>query len=182
MTLGGWDTRWLYFGLLLVVILERGFEQWIAGRNMRRLRARGGREVGRSHYPWMVLLHAAFLLACPLEVVLLERPFWPPLGLAMLLVLGATLAVRYWVITTLGERWTTRVFVVPGAPRITAGPYRFLRHPNYLAVIFEVAALPLVHGAWLSAMVFTMLNAWLLRVRIRVENAALDLALSRRSW
>jgi methyltransferase len=90
----------------------------------------------------------------------------------MLLLAGAT-GLRYWTITTLGERWTTRVLVRPGVPLVTRGPYRWLRHPNYLAVVIEIAALPLVHGAWLTAVIFSVLNAALLMVRIAAENEAL---------
>lgn len=174
MTMPDVDSRWLYGVLLLTVVLERLLEQWIAGRNARRLRERGGYEVGGEHYPWMVAMHAAFLVACPLEVWLAERPWRPLLGGAMVALLIATMGLRYWVIATLGDRWTTRVFVVPGEERIHGGPYRWLRHPNYLAVRLEVLALPLIHGAWITALVFTILNTWLLAVRIRAEDRALD--------
>lgn len=121
----------------------------------------------------MVALHAGFLAAAPLEVVALGRPFLPPLGLGMLGLFGLAVALRAWVIATLGERWCTRVIVLPGAPLVTGGPFRFLRHPNYLAVAIEMPSLALVHTAWLSALVFGGLNLLLLRTRIRVEDAAL---------
>ncbi|MEM8996283.1 MAG: isoprenylcysteine carboxylmethyltransferase family protein [Acidobacteriota bacterium] len=146
----------------------------IAKRHAERLVARGGYPVGDDHFPWMVTLHTALLVAAPLEAVVLERPFLPWLGWPMLAAVALTMALRYWVIASLGDRWTTRVFVVPDEAPVTGGPYRFLRHPNYLAVIVEVAALPLVHGAWLTALVFSALNAWLLTVRIRVEEKALE--------
>lgn len=168
------DSRGWYLVLLLVVTLERLFEQALAGRHARQLRQRGGFEVGREHYPWMVLMHAAFLVACALEVWWGHRPWLPLLGGAMLALLIATMVLRYWVITTLGDRWTTRIFVVPGEERIRGGPYRWLHHPNYLAVRLEVLALPLIHGAWLTAIIFSILNAWLLAVRIRAEDRALD--------
>ena len=97
-----------------------------------------------------------------------------PARVLLLLLLGVATALRYWTISTLGERWTTRVLVRPGMPLISGGPYRFLRHPNYLAVVIEIVALPLVHGAWLTAVVFSVANAVLLAVRIRAENAALE--------
>ena len=163
----------LYLGLLLLVALERGVELVLSARNARLARARGGVESGRGHYPVMAVFHGAFLVACALEVVLLRRPF-PGFvgGLALAVVLGAQ-ALRYWAIATLGWRWNTRIVVVPGAAPVTGGPYRFVRHPNYLAVIAEMVALPLVHGAWLTALAFTLGNAWLLRVRIHAEERAL---------
>jgi methyltransferase len=121
----------------------------------------------------MVLLHTAFLIVCPLEVWLLRRPFLPALGFSMLLVLILAVALRWWVIATLGERWTTRILCLPGVAPVTGGPYRLVRHPNYLAVIAEIAALPLVHAAWITALVFSLANAGLLRVRIAAEESAL---------
>ena len=163
----------LYLGLLLGVALERGVELVLSARNARLARVRGGVESGRGHYPVMAVFHGAFLVACGLEVVLLHRPFPGTLGwLALAVVLGAQ-ALRYWAIATLGWRWTTRIVVVPGSAPVTGGPYRFVRHPNYVAVIAEMVALPLVHGAWLTAVAFTVGNAWLLRVRIRAEERAL---------
>jgi len=169
----GIDTRLLYLGLLGLLILERLGELVITRRNARRALARGGIEVGAAHYPWMVALHTLLLAACPLEVFLLDRPFLPWLGWPMLGVLAATMGLRYWAISSLGERWTTTVIVIPGEEVVRRGPYKWLRHPNYLAVIAEVAALPLVHTAWLSAIVFSIGNAWVLRERIRTEERAL---------
>lgn len=167
------DTRDLYTVLVAAVALGRLIELRIAERHRRRLMARGGVEAGAGHYPWMVALHTAFLVACPLEVWLLDRPFLPGLAAAMLALLLAAVALRWWVIATLGERWTTRIIYLPGASPITGGPYRFLRHPNYLAVAAEIAALPLMHSAWITALAFSVLNIWLLGVRIRAEEAAL---------
>ena len=121
----------------------------------------------------MALLHTGLLIASPLEVFQLNRPWVPLLGIVMLLFLAGTMALRYWAITSLGDRWTTRVFVVPGEPPVAKGPYRWLRHPNYLAVITEVAVLPLIHGAWWTAIAFSIGNALVLRTRIRVEEEAL---------
>jgi methyltransferase len=167
------DTRLLYTLLVAAVAAGRLVELRIAGRNRRRLLARGGVEVAPGHYRWMVLQHAAFLISCPLEVWLLDRPFIPPLAAAMLLLVVLATALRYWVIRTLDGRWTTRIVVLPGTPPVVGGPYRLIRHPNYLAVCAEIAALPLVHTAWLTAVVFSVLNALVLRVRIRAEEKAL---------
>lgn len=167
------DSRTWYAGLVLLIALERAAELAVARRNARRLRARGGVESGAGHYPLMVAVHAGVLVACPLEVTLGDRPFLPWLGWPMLVLLAGALALRYWVIASLGGRWCTRVIVLPGTPLVAGGPYRFMRHPNYLAVAVELPALALVHTAWLSALVFGGLNALVLRARIRVEDAAL---------
>ncbi len=167
------DTRWLYVGLIGLVVLERLVELVITERNARNLRARGGFEVGKAHFLPMALLHTGLLIAAPLEAFRLERPFLPLFGTVMLVLLAGTMALRYWAISSLGDRWTTRVFVVPGEPPVAKGPYRWLRHPNYLAVIVEVVALPLIHTAWWTAIAFSIGNALVLRVRIRVEEEAL---------
>jgi len=167
-------SRWLYLGLILLVVFQRSSELRLAQRNERLARAAGAIEAGAGHYPWMVAIHTLFLISCVLEVWLLDRPFTPRAGGAMLLLLAVATALRYWTITILGERWTTRILVRPGVPLITGGPFRWLRHPNYLAVVIEIAALPLVHGAWLTAVVFSVVNAALLTVRIRAENTALE--------
>ncbi|HEX5760537.1 MAG TPA: isoprenylcysteine carboxylmethyltransferase family protein [Thermoanaerobaculia bacterium] len=155
------------------VALTRLVELTVAERNRRRLMARGAVEAGAGHYPWMVALHAAWLAAAPAEVWLLDRPFLPVLAYPMLALFLLATALRWWVIAALGERWTTRILVLPEAPLVTGGPYRFLRHPNYLAVVLELAALPLVHTAWLTALLASAANAALLAVRIPVEERAL---------
>ncbi|HEY4565159.1 MAG TPA: isoprenylcysteine carboxylmethyltransferase family protein [Thermoanaerobaculia bacterium] len=167
------STRLVYTLLVLLAALGRLIELRIAGRNRRALLARGGVEVAPGHYPWMVFLHTAFLICCPLEVWLLGRPFLPILGIPMLLLVVLATGLRYWVISILDGRWTTRIVVLPGTSPVAGGPYRFLRHPNYLAVITEILALPLVHTAWLTAVVFSVLNGLILRVRIRAEEEAL---------
>jgi methyltransferase len=167
------DTRLFYLLLVALVGLERVVELVISRRNARRLLARGAVEFGAGHYRWMVLLHTAFLAACPLEVWLLRRPFLPVLAGSMTLLLVATMALRYWVVVSLEGRWNTRVIVLPGAPLVRTGPFRWLRHPNYAAVVLELIALPLIHSAWLSAALFGLLNALVLRARIRVEDEAL---------
>ncbi len=171
--LWGLDTRWLYVGLVALVAAERLVELAVTRRHAKRLLARGGFVVGGAHYRVMVVLHAALLVAAPLEVWWLERPFLGPLAALAALAVAGTMVLRYWVIATLGDRWTTHVVVVPGEPPVEGGPYRFLRHPNYLAVAVEVAALPLVHAAWATALVFSFANALVLARRIRVEEEAL---------
>jgi methyltransferase len=121
----------------------------------------------------MVFLHVALLVGAPLEVAVAQRPFLPVLGWSMLSLVVASQGLRWWCITTLGHQWNTRVIVVPALDRVTRGPYKLMRHPNYVAVVVEGAALPLVHSAWLTATLFTALNIALLAVRIRTEDIAL---------
>jgi methyltransferase len=162
-----------YLLLLALVALERGVELVVSARNVRTLRARGGVEAGRGHYPAMVALHAGFLVACAVEAS--QRPSPPPplLTAAAVALVVLAQALRWWTIATLGDRWTTKVIVLPGAAPVTHGPYRFLRHPNYLAVVVELAALPLVCGAWRTALAFSVANAVVLTLRIRAEERAL---------
>jgi methyltransferase len=163
-----------YVVLVAAVALERVAELMVSRRNAAWSLQRGGVEYGARHYPAMVVLHTALLAACLLEVLAAGRPFVPALGWPMLLVVVASQGLRWWCITTLGHQWNTRVIVVPGLRLVARGPYRRLRHPNYVAVVAEGVALPLVHSAWVTAVCFTALNAVLLRVRISTENAALD--------
>ena len=153
--------------ILALVTLQRLGELWLAARNTRRLLARGAREVSAAHYPLIVAVHAAWLAA--LWWFAPGRPIhagW--LALFVLLQIA-----RMWVVASLGERWTTRIIILPGAPLVRRGPYRFVSHPNYLVVIGEIAALPLVFGLWQLALAFSLLNAAVLIIRIRAENAAL---------
>ena len=177
--IGGIDSRLLYGGLIALVGVQRLVELAVARRHARIAFSRGGVESGAAHYPAMVAMHTTFLLAAPAEVWLLNRPLIPPLAATMLGVLVLAAGLRIWVIRTLSWRWTTRVITVPGLAPVRRGPFRHLRHPNYLAVAAEILALPLVHGAWLTAAVFSVLNALLMRTRIRVENAALEAAAAR---
>lgn len=172
-------TRAVFLGFMGLLVCERLVELWLSRRNAARAFARGGVEAGQRHYAVMVAFHTLFLFACVAEVLLLERPFpgawgWGALGAAV-----AAQGLRYWAIATLGERWNSRIIVVPGLEPVTGGPYRFLRHPNYVAVVLELLAVPLIHGAWLTAAVFTVGNAALLFVRIRAEEAALGEAYAR---
>jgi len=162
-----------YTLLVLLVGVERLAELRVSMRNATWSFARGGVETGQRHYRFMVVLHTGLLAGCVSEVWLLDRPFLAWLGWPMLALVVASQALRWWCIATLGPRWNTRVIVVPGLPLVTSGPYRWFRHPNYIAVVVEGVALPLVHTAWWTAVVFTLLNAPLLTVRVRCEERAL---------
>lgn len=163
-----------WFAVLIgLVALERLAELVVARRNERWSRSHGAIETGARHYPVMVVLHTGLLAGALLEVGLASRPFIPALGWPMLVLAIASQALRWWCIATLGKQWNTRILVVPGAKRIEGGPYRWFVHPNYVAVVVEGAALPLVHTAWITATTFTVLNAALMRVRITAENRAL---------
>jgi len=149
------------------VTLQRVGELWLSNRNTRRLLASGAREYGASHYPLIVAVHALWLIG--LWWFAPDRPidgFW--LGLFVLIEIA-----RIWVLATLGRRWTTRIIVLPNAPLVRRGPYRFVNHPNYLVVMGEIAVLPLVFGLWRIALIFTLLNAAIIAIRIREENRAL---------
>jgi len=167
----------IWYGLLVLATgAERIAELIVSTRNARWSFARGGVEFGRGHFPPMVALHTSLLLACLAEVWFADRPFLPWLGWPMLVLLAGAHALRWWCIRTLGPQWNTRVIRVPDAPLVTGGPYRWLRHPNYVAVVVEGFSLPLVHTAWVTALAFTVLNGLLLRVRLGVENEALATA------
>jgi methyltransferase len=157
-------------GVFLIgfIAVQRLAELLLARRNTGRLLAAGGIETGRSHYPWMVALHAAWLVS--LWLYGRDRPV-DPILLVVFIVLQAG---RIWVIASLGRRWTTRVVVMPGERLVSRGPYRWLRHPNYVIVALEIAVVPLALGLPVLALIFTVLNAAVLYQRIRVENAALD--------
>jgi len=172
-TLLGIDSRIAYTLLVAVIAAQRAWELRVSRRHLRVLKGRGAIEVGAGHYQWMVALHTTFLLSCVAEVWLLDRPWHSLVATAAMFVLAAATSLRWWTLATLGDRWTTRVLAVPGEELVTSGPYRWLRHPNYLVVVMEIAAIPLVHCAWLTAGVFSIANLILLKVRIRVEDGAL---------
>lgn len=162
-----------YLAFLVLLAGERIVELELSRRHAAWAFAHGGIELGRGHFAAMRALHAAFLVACGAEVLLAARPFVPAIGVPMLGLALAAQGLRYWAIASLGPHWNVRVIVVPGVPAVTRGPYRFLRHPNYVAVALEGVAVPLVHGAWITAVAFTLANAVLLAVRIRCEEDAL---------
>ncbi len=163
----------LFTLLVVAVALERLAELVVSNRNAAWSLERGGVETGRSHYPVMVVLHTGLLVGALVEVWVRRPEFEPWLGWPMLALVLASQALRWWCIATLGHRWNTRVIVVPGLPLVSGGPYRWFSHPNYVAVVVEGVALPLCHTAWVTALVFTVANAVLLRVRLRTEERAL---------
>jgi methyltransferase len=153
-------------------VLQRAAELAWSARNIRRLRARGAREYGRGLFPWIVLVHTLFPLGIAYEVFGLGTrpgPLWP---LWAALFLGAQ-GLRYAAMRALGDFWNVRVWVVPGAALVRRGPYRWFRHPNYLAVVIELATAPLIFGAWRTSLGITVLNLIVLALRIRSEEAAL---------
>jgi methyltransferase len=161
------DLTWAAVAILGFVTLERLVELRLADRNSSRLLAGGAVEYSRGHYPFIVALHMLWLAAL----------WWwapgQPIDIPLLIFFALLQLGRVWVIATLGERWTTRIIVKPGAPLVRKGPYRFLNHPNYLIVTLEIAVLPLVFGLWRIALLFSLLNAMILAIRIREENRAL---------
>jgi methyltransferase len=166
----------VFWVLLGVVGAERAAELVVSGRHAAGLLREGGMEAGLGHFPVMVALHVALLAGCVAEPLAAHRQFVPALGLPMLAVVVAANALRWWCVATLGRRWSARVIVLPGVPLVRSGPYRWLSHPNYAAVVIEGAALPLGGSAWLTAIGFTVANALLLTVRIRCEVRALAAA------
>lgn len=152
----------------LLVALQRLAELAHSRRNARRLLAEGGREIGAGHYPALIGVHVAWLAAIAFLIPADAPVHWPLIGLYLLVQVA-----RYWVIASLGRFWTTRVISLPDAPLVRHGPYRYLRHPNYLVVAAEVALLPLAFGAWQIALVFSLLNGLVLWRRIHVEESAL---------
>jgi len=160
------------------LVLQRGLELWLSARNARRMFQRGAREYGREHFPALVVLHTLFPVSLIAEVLWLGARAGP-LALGWLVLWVAAQGLRWAAMGTLGDFWNTRVIVLPGGPRIHQGPYRLLRHPNYVAVAVELLAGPLIFGAWRTALAFSIANFFALRVRIRCENRALDEAESR---
>jgi methyltransferase len=162
-----------YLALLAVVGLLRLVEIGISKRNQRWLISQGVEKVSEPRFRWMVLFHAGILVSAGLEVVLLHRPFLPALGLAMGAVFVLANGVRWWVIGTLARHWNVGVMASVQLGVVTSGPYRWVRHPNYLAVFLELLALPLIHTAWLTALVGSMFHVAILRQRVRVEESTL---------
>jgi methyltransferase len=178
--LDGTEILWLAI-FLAVVAAQRVAELIVSARHARRVRARGAREFGAGHFPYIVTVHVLFFVCLVAEVVFLDAApgkhallavLWP---LAVVVWVGAQV-LRYTAIRALGERWNVRILVVPGEPLVRSGPYRYFRHPNYVAVVLEFVAAPLMFGAWRTAIVISLLNAIALRTRIRAEDAALQTA------
>jgi len=162
-----------YLVFLALLALQRLGEMALTRRHSRWARARGATESGARQLVAMKLLHTCFLIGCAAEVVLLGRAFVPWVGFPMLALALAAQALRYWTMRALGPFWNVRVFAIPGVPVVTDGPYRWVRHPNYAAVVVEGIAVPMVHGAWLTAALFSLANAALLAQRIGCEERAL---------
>ena len=158
----------LAYAIVVFVVLQRLLELFYAERNTKALLVRGGMEIGRAHYPLIVLVHAAWLAA--IAISLPSEPVVNFMWLGLFVVLQI---LRVWVLVTLGPYWTTRIITLDNAPLIRTGPYRFLRHPNYCVVAGEIFVLPMVFGQWQLAVIFSILNAIILAVRIRSENRAL---------
>ena len=154
--------------ILALVAIQRLSELWLANANTRRLLAHGAREIGARHYPLFILLHSSWLVAILVTTPWTRTPSWALLGLFALLQFG-----RFWVVATLGPYWTTRIITLDGAPLVRRGPFRLVRHPNYVVVCLEIVTLPLAFGNWPVAAIWTVLNALLLRHRIRLEETAL---------
>jgi methyltransferase len=163
----------VYLTLLGAIVIERAFELWLSKRNARRAFARGGIELGRSQYRTMIVFHTLFIIACAGEATIRNPSF--PGSLTTLALVGEALAqaLRYWSVATLGDRWNTRIIVIPNTPPITTGPYRYIRHPNYIAVALETACLPLIRGLVITAATFVTTNSILLAFRIHLEERAL---------
>jgi len=162
-----------FLALLIAVALLRGVELMISRRNQHRLEAQGVSRADEPHFRWMVLLHSAVLAGAALEVLLLNRPFIPALAILMGTLFALANALRWWVIRTLGTHWNVQVMDSVSLGVITSGPFRLVRHPNYAAVFIELAALPLIHTAWLTALVGSAGHAWVLSRRLAVEEAVL---------
>jgi methyltransferase len=162
-----------YLIILALIAGERIFELILSWRNARWAFARGAVEVKQRHYAFMVAFHSLFLISCATESVLRQRTFpaivaWGALAFAVL-----AQALRYSAVWTLGHRWNTKVIVQPGEEPVTTGLYRWIRHPNYLAIVLEMVAIPMIRGAWIVALVFSVVNLALLAVRISVEERGL---------
>jgi methyltransferase len=163
----------LYLLLLAAVAAGRLAEMRVSRRNQRRLAAQGVAKISAPHFRWMVLLHAGMLAGAGVEVVFLHRPFLPALAAPMGLLFLFSNVMRWWVIRTLAGHWNVEVMASARLGAVTAGPYRWIRHPNYVAVYIEMVSLPLIHTAWLTAIVAALGNAWVLARRVAVEEAVL---------
>jgi methyltransferase len=162
-----------YLGLLVAVAAGRFVELAISRRNQRRLAAQGARKIREAHFRWMVLLHSGVLVAAGLEVVLLHRPFIRGLALAMSVLFVLANVLRWWVIRTMSGHWNVQVMAGTHLGIITAGPFRWIRHPNYVAVTIELIALPLIHTAWITATLAAVANACILHHRLAIEEGML---------
>ena len=170
---GAVDSRVIFTIIVALVAAERIFELVLSERNARRTLGRGGVEHAQPIHWMVVVVHILWIVAAPLEVWLFDRPWIPLLAGVCIVLLAAGMILRYWAVTTLGDRWNTRIITVPGETRVTGGPFRFFRHPNYVAVYVELFALPLLHGAWLTAALLGTVNMVLIKIKSRAEDKAL---------
>jgi len=162
-----------YLILLAMLVVERIFELNLAGRNARRAFDRGAIEVGQAHYRVMVAFHALFIVSCAVEAAFFPHTLPSIVAWIALFAEMCAQALRYWAVSTLGDRWNTRIVVTPDREPVTTGPYRFMRHPNYLAVVIEIAAVPMIGGAIFTAIAFSIGDALILAVRIPAEERAM---------
>ncbi|MER2107497.1 MAG: isoprenylcysteine carboxylmethyltransferase family protein [Solibacillus sp.] len=158
----------IFNSIFLFVVMQRLIELLVAKRNEKQMRERGAYEVGAQHYPWMILLHTSFLCGLFIEVELGSTP-----NVALLAIFCCLQLARIWCIRSLGSFWNTKILILPGAQLVAKGPYAYVRHPNYVIVCLEILVLPLMFGAYVTAILFTLLNAAMLTVRILVEERAL---------
>ena len=167
-------TRWLFTVLVLTVLVQRMLEMRVSRRNAARMLAAGGREYAGGQFLAMLLLHPSWIAAMLVEVWVFDRQPSALVAAAGFIALVAGQSLRLLAIRTLGPRWSARIITVPNAQPVTTGIYRYLRHPNYLGVVLEIAGLPLVHGAWVTAIAASIANALVLLARIPAEEAALS--------
>ncbi|WP_391202736.1 isoprenylcysteine carboxyl methyltransferase family protein [Psychrobacillus sp. L4] len=162
----------LFFIIIFLVIIQRITEVFIAKQNEKKMLAQGAYEVGASHYPYMVTLHVSFFICLIAEVLIFNRGISPLFPLFFLIFIIVQ-ALRIWCLRSLGSFWNTKIIILPGAHVVTKGPYLYLKHPNYVVVCIEIALLPLIFQAYITAICFTLLNLAMLSVRIPLEENAL---------
>lgn len=163
----------IFFTIFGFVIIQRIIELFIAKRNEEWIKSQGGYEVGNRHYPFMVALHVGFFSSLLLEFTLLDRGISLFL-IPLLIVFAVTQFMRIWILSSLGRFWNTKIMILPGASVVKKGPFQFMRHPNYLIVAIELLVIPLMFNAFMTVLVFSLLNLWMLSVRIPIEEAALS--------
>jgi methyltransferase len=164
---------YLYLALLAAVGLLRLVELQISRRHQQRMLAAGAVRIAEPHFKWIVVIHTGVLIGAALEVILLKRPFFPLLGAIMFALFVASNLVRFWVVRTLGDLWNVQVMDSTRLGVVTAGPFRFVRHPNYTGVILEMISLPLIHTAWITAIVTSLAYSFALSMRLRAEESVL---------
>jgi methyltransferase len=162
-----------YLALLVLVGLGRLVELRVSRRNQRKLESQGVRKIAEPHFRWMVFTHAGVLGGAAVEVILLHRPLIPALAIAMFVLFVLANALRWWVIRTLAGHWNVEVMASSRVGVVTSGPYRWVRHPNYVAVVVELFSLPMIHTAWITALIGSLANLEILRRRVRVEDGSL---------